>query len=61
MPVLSLVLLKLLSNSLPLAFSPTPQDEEGQSEPFVQKLWEQYENEKEVYLQELKQELGMDM
>ncbi|KAL1784944.1 translin-associated factor X-interacting protein 1 [Sigmodon hispidus] len=37
------------------------EDAEGQSEPFVQKLWEQYENEKETYLQELKQELGIDL
>ncbi|XP_031197093.1 translin-associated factor X-interacting protein 1 isoform X6 [Mastomys coucha] len=36
------------------------EDEEGQSEPLVQKLWEQYEHEKEVYLEELKQELGLD-
>uniref|UniRef100_A0A8C0WX11 Translin-associated factor X-interacting protein 1 N-terminal domain-containing protein n=3 Tax=Castor canadensis TaxID=51338 RepID=A0A8C0WX11_CASCN len=34
------------------------ENEEGQSEPFVQKLWEQYKDEKEQYLQELKQELG---
>ncbi|KAM4833390.1 translin-associated factor X-interacting protein 1 isoform 2-T2 [Thomomys bottae] len=33
--------------------------EEGQSEPFVQKLWEQYEKEKEEYLQEIKQQLGL--
>ncbi|XP_055477300.1 translin-associated factor X-interacting protein 1 [Psammomys obesus] len=37
------------------------EDEEGQREPFVQKLWEQYENEKEAYLQELRLELGMDL
>ncbi|XP_057610374.1 translin-associated factor X-interacting protein 1 isoform X2 [Chionomys nivalis] len=36
------------------------EDEEGQSEPFVQKLWEQYDNEKDAYLQELKQDLGLD-
>ncbi|KAM7332547.1 hypothetical protein ACRRTK_009255 [Alexandromys fortis] len=36
------------------------EDEEGQSEPFVQKLWEQYDNEKDSYLQELKQDLGLD-
>ena len=34
------------------------QDEEGQSVPFVQKLWEQYVVEKDEYLNELKQELG---
>ncbi|XP_004843071.1 translin-associated factor X-interacting protein 1 isoform X3 [Heterocephalus glaber] len=37
------------------------EDEEGQSEPFVQKLWEQYMVEKDEYLQELKQELGMEL
>ncbi|KAL6080263.1 hypothetical protein STEG23_010384 [Scotinomys teguina] len=37
------------------------EDEEGQSEPFVQKLWEQYDNEKEAYLQELKQDLGLEL
>ncbi|XP_040592510.1 translin-associated factor X-interacting protein 1 isoform X2 [Mesocricetus auratus] len=37
------------------------EDEEGQSEPFVQKLWEQYNSEKEAYLQELKQDLGLDL
>ncbi|XP_051057437.1 translin-associated factor X-interacting protein 1 [Phodopus roborovskii] len=37
------------------------EDEEGQSEPFVQKIWEQYDNEKEAYLQELKQDLGLDV
>ncbi|XP_006255589.1 translin-associated factor X-interacting protein 1 isoform X3 [Rattus norvegicus] len=36
------------------------EDEEGQSEPFVQKLWEQYNSEKEAYLEELKQELNME-
>nr|XP_048293037.1 translin-associated factor X-interacting protein 1 isoform X5 [Myodes glareolus] len=36
------------------------EDEEGQSEPFVQKLWEQYDNEKDAYLQELKQDLGLE-
>ncbi|XP_021026159.1 translin-associated factor X-interacting protein 1 isoform X2 [Mus caroli] len=36
------------------------EDEEGQSEPFVQRLWEQYESEKEAYLEELKQELDLD-
>ncbi|XP_052022856.1 translin-associated factor X-interacting protein 1 [Apodemus sylvaticus] len=36
------------------------EDEEGQSEPLVQKLWEQYESEKEAYLGELKQELGLE-
>ncbi|GAB1293587.1 Translin-associated factor X-interacting protein 1 [Apodemus speciosus] len=36
------------------------EDEEGQSEPLVQKLWEQYENEKEAYLGELRQELGLE-
>ncbi|CAD7689055.1 unnamed protein product [Nyctereutes procyonoides] len=37
------------------------EDEEGQSTPFVQKLWEQYVDEKDEYLQELKQELGMEL
>ncbi|OBS58336.1 hypothetical protein A6R68_10570 [Neotoma lepida] len=37
------------------------EDEEGQSEPFVQKLWEQYDSEKEAYLEELKQDLGIDL
>ncbi|XP_011246814.1 translin-associated factor X-interacting protein 1 isoform X2 [Mus musculus] len=36
------------------------EDEEGQSEPFVQRLWEQYESDKEAYLEELKQELDLD-
>lgn len=39
---------------------PDAQDEEGQSEPFVQRLWEQYESDKEAYLEELKQELDLD-
>ncbi|XP_039078616.1 translin-associated factor X-interacting protein 1 isoform X2 [Hyaena hyaena] len=37
------------------------EDEEGQSMPFVQKLWEQYMEEKDEYLQELKQELGLEL
>ncbi|XP_054309961.2 translin-associated factor X-interacting protein 1 isoform X9 [Pongo pygmaeus] len=37
------------------------EDEEGQSEPFVQKLWEQYMDEKDEYLQQLKQELGIEL
>ncbi|XP_041625895.1 translin-associated factor X-interacting protein 1 isoform X2 [Vulpes lagopus] len=37
------------------------EDEEGQSTPFVQKLWEQSVDEKDEYLQELKQELGMEL
>ncbi|EGW10113.1 Translin-associated factor X-interacting protein 1 [Cricetulus griseus] len=37
------------------------EDEEGQSEPFVQKLWEQYDSEKEAYLQELKEDLGQEL
>ncbi|XP_042556544.1 translin-associated factor X-interacting protein 1 [Dipodomys spectabilis] len=37
------------------------ESEEGQSEPFVQKLWEQYMAEKEEYLQELKQQLGLKL
>ncbi|XP_011787407.1 PREDICTED: translin-associated factor X-interacting protein 1 isoform X2 [Colobus angolensis palliatus] len=37
------------------------EDEEGQSEPFVQKLWEQYMDEKDEYLQQLKQELGTEL
>ncbi|XP_059120089.1 translin-associated factor X-interacting protein 1 isoform X1 [Peromyscus eremicus] len=37
------------------------EDEEGQSEPFVQKLREQYDSEKEAYLQELKQDLGLEL
>lgn len=37
------------------------QDEEGHTVPFVQKLWEQYMDEKDKYLQELKQELGLEL
>ncbi|XP_074170810.1 translin-associated factor X-interacting protein 1 isoform X2 [Rhinolophus sinicus] len=37
------------------------EDEEGQSVPFVQKLWEQYLDEKDKYLQELKQLLGLEL
>ncbi|XP_011378806.1 translin-associated factor X-interacting protein 1 isoform X2 [Pteropus medius] len=37
------------------------EDEEGQSRPFVQQLWEQYLDEKDDYLQELKQELGLEL
>ncbi|XP_023565189.1 translin-associated factor X-interacting protein 1 isoform X4 [Octodon degus] len=37
------------------------ENEEGQSEPFVQKVWEQYMVEKDEYLQELKQELGLEL
>ncbi|XP_007992122.1 translin-associated factor X-interacting protein 1 isoform X5 [Chlorocebus sabaeus] len=37
------------------------EDEEGQSEPFVQKLWEQYMDEKDEYLLQLKQELGIEL
>ncbi|KAB0394011.1 hypothetical protein E2I00_011722 [Balaenoptera physalus] len=37
------------------------EDEEGQSVPFVQKLWEQYMDEKDEYLQELKQELDLEL
>ncbi|XP_013849994.1 translin-associated factor X-interacting protein 1 isoform X3 [Sus scrofa] len=37
------------------------EDEEGQSTPFVQKLWEQYMEEKDAYLQELKLELGLEL
>ncbi|XP_008565676.1 PREDICTED: translin-associated factor X-interacting protein 1 isoform X2 [Galeopterus variegatus] len=37
------------------------EDKEGQSEPFVQKLWEQYMSEKDEYLQEIKQELGLEL
>lgn len=29
--------------------------------PFVYKLWEQYMSEKDEYLQELKQELGLEL
>ena len=29
--------------------------------PFVQKLWEQYMDEKDEYLQELKQELDLEL
>nr|XP_012597997.1 translin-associated factor X-interacting protein 1 isoform X2 [Microcebus murinus] len=36
------------------------EDEEGRNEPFVQRLWEQYVEEKDEYLQELKQELGIE-
>ncbi|XP_003472195.1 translin-associated factor X-interacting protein 1 isoform X2 [Cavia porcellus] len=37
------------------------ENEEGRNEPFVQKLWEQYLVEKDEYLQELKQELGLEL
>nr|KAF6412107.1 translin associated factor X interacting protein 1 [Rousettus aegyptiacus] len=37
------------------------EDEEGQSRPFVQQLWEQYLDEKDDYLKELKQELGLEL
>lgn len=37
------------------------QDEEGQSVPFVQKLWKQYLDEKDGYLQELKHQLGLEL
>ncbi|XP_047648503.1 translin-associated factor X-interacting protein 1 isoform X2 [Phacochoerus africanus] len=37
------------------------EDEEGQSMPFVQKLWEQYMEEKDAYIQELKLELGLEL
>lgn len=37
------------------------EDAEGQSMPFVQKLWEQYMDEKDEYLKELKQELGLEL
>ncbi|XP_045047876.2 translin-associated factor X-interacting protein 1 isoform X6 [Desmodus rotundus] len=37
------------------------EDEEGQSTPFVRMLWEQYVDEKDEYLQELKQELGLEL
>lgn len=37
------------------------QNEEGQSPPFVQKIWEQYVDEKAEYLDELKQELGLEL
>ncbi|KAM5208059.1 translin-associated factor X-interacting protein 1 isoform 7-T9 [Hipposideros larvatus] len=37
------------------------EDEEGQSVPFVQKLWEQYLDEKDKYLKELKQQLGLEL
>ncbi|KAM6176240.1 translin-associated factor X-interacting protein 1 [Erethizon dorsatum] len=37
------------------------ENEEGQSAPFVQKLWEQYLVEKDEYLHELKQELGLEL
>lgn len=46
--------------ALPLTCGPS-QDEEGQSEPFVQKLWEQYMDEKDEYLLQLKQELGIEL
>ncbi|XP_023374671.1 translin-associated factor X-interacting protein 1 [Otolemur garnettii] len=36
------------------------EDEEGRREPFVRKVWEQYLEEKDEYLQEIKQELGME-
>lgn len=61
MPLPSLVL-KLQSIWPHPAFSLIPlQDEEGQSEPFVQKLREQYDSEKEAYLQELKQDLDLEL
>ncbi|XP_036897366.1 translin-associated factor X-interacting protein 1 isoform X2 [Sturnira hondurensis] len=37
------------------------EDEEDQSMPFVRMLWEQYMDEKDEYLQELKQELGLEL
>ncbi|XP_036881334.1 translin-associated factor X-interacting protein 1 isoform X3 [Manis javanica] len=37
------------------------EDEEGQSVPFVQKLWKQYLDEKDGYLQELKHQLGLEL
>ncbi|XP_070254268.1 translin-associated factor X-interacting protein 1 isoform X1 [Myotis yumanensis] len=37
------------------------EDEEGQSMPFVHKLWDQYMFEKDEYLQELKQALGLEL
>ncbi|XP_060041315.1 translin-associated factor X-interacting protein 1 isoform X2 [Erinaceus europaeus] len=37
------------------------EDEEGQGTPFIQKLWEQYTAEKDEYLQDLKQELGLEL
>ncbi|XP_053522737.1 translin-associated factor X-interacting protein 1 isoform X2 [Artibeus jamaicensis] len=37
------------------------EDEEGQSMPFLRLLWEQYMNEKDEYLQELKQELAVEL
>uniref|UniRef100_A0A8C9QB83 Translin associated factor X interacting protein 1 n=1 Tax=Spermophilus dauricus TaxID=99837 RepID=A0A8C9QB83_SPEDA len=37
------------------------ENEEGQSDPFVQKLWQQYVIEKDEYLRELKQELGLEL
>ncbi|XP_004600962.2 translin-associated factor X-interacting protein 1 [Sorex araneus] len=37
------------------------EDEEGQSTLFVQKIWEQYMNEKAEYLEEFKQELGLEL
>ncbi|XP_066206064.1 translin-associated factor X-interacting protein 1 isoform X2 [Saccopteryx leptura] len=37
------------------------EDEMGQSTDFVQKLWEQYMDEKDEYLLELKQELGLEL
>ncbi|KAM5297947.1 translin-associated factor X-interacting protein 1 isoform 2-T2 [Glossophaga mutica] len=46
------------SLSYPFLFT---EDEEGQSTPFVRMLWEQYMDEKDEYLQELKQELGLEL
>ncbi|XP_045674389.1 translin-associated factor X-interacting protein 1 isoform X1 [Phyllostomus hastatus] len=37
------------------------EDEEGQVTPFVRMLWEQYVEEKDEYLQELKQDLGLEL
>ncbi|XP_014403311.1 PREDICTED: translin-associated factor X-interacting protein 1 isoform X3 [Myotis brandtii] len=37
------------------------EDEEGQTMPFVHKLWDQYMSEKDEYLQEIKQALGLEL
>ncbi|KAF6079784.1 translin associated factor X interacting protein 1 [Phyllostomus discolor] len=37
------------------------EDEEGQVTPFMRMLWEQYVEEKDEYLQELKQDLGLEL
>lgn len=59
-PALTWPLPRLAHVSSPCLVAPS-QDEGGQSVPFVQKLWEQYMVEKDEYLNELKQELGLEL